>query len=300
MKIFNSISLNYEKLSNIVKSAIWMGATLVSFSLIAVAVREVSNDIGIPEILFYRSSIGLFIIIIYLVITDLYVIKTKNFKLHLTRNIFHFLGQYAWIYGITMLTLSEVFALEFTVPIWTALIAVFFLNEKLTLTRILAIILGFIGIIIILKPSSCILNLASIVVISGAITYSISNVVTKEIIKNDSIISIIFYMTLTQMILAFIIIEGEPKLHSMTTFITLIIIGVVSILAHYCTSKALYYSDTVVVIPMGYLRLPIIMIVGFTLYDEIVDIVFMLGVCIMLIGILINILVEHKTQSNKQ
>jgi len=110
-----------------IKAATWMIGTLMSFCLMAVSVRELGSDIDTFQVLFFRSAIGLIVISTIIIGTrNTRLFYTGRIGLHSIRNTFHFAGQYGWFVGIGLLPLAEVFALEFTVPLWTALIASFF------------------------------------------------------------------------------------------------------------------------------------------------------------------------------
>ncbi|WP_341844130.1 DMT family transporter [Photobacterium angustum] len=134
-------------------SILWMMGALCSFCLIAIGARELSGDITTAQLMALRSIIGLGIIsAIILYYRDTRLFKTQRLRLHVFRNVFHFAGQYGWLLGLTLLPLAEVFAIEFTVPIWTAIIATLFLNERFTSKRLFSLMLGFIGVVIIVQP----------------------------------------------------------------------------------------------------------------------------------------------------
>ncbi len=102
-------------------TVLWMMGTLASFSFMAIAARELSGTIDTFQILFFRSLLGLIIIsLLIFAKKDLSLLSTKRLKQHFARNITHFGGQYGWFLGLSLLPLATVFALEFTVPLWTA------------------------------------------------------------------------------------------------------------------------------------------------------------------------------------
>jgi drug/metabolite transporter (DMT)-like permease len=178
----------------------WMSGTLLSFSLMAICARELSEEIVTSQILFFRSAIGLVcIFIILLVSKERIKIQTNRLGLHTLRNIFHFAGQYGWFLGIGLLPLAEVFALEFTVPIWTLIVASLTLGEKITARKITAIMLGTLGVVVILQPGFAIIDTASSIVLASAICYAVSHTATKSLSSSDSAISILFYMCLVQL-----------------------------------------------------------------------------------------------------
>ena len=112
-------------------ASLWMIGALVSISGMAIAGRELSSELNAFQMSFARSSICLFIISLVLIFTGYKKVKTTQTKLHLLRNTIHFGGQTGWLYGVAFLPLADVFAIEFTAPIWTALLAILFLKERL-------------------------------------------------------------------------------------------------------------------------------------------------------------------------
>ncbi len=115
----------------------------------AVGARELSGEIHTSQVMLFRSALGLLVISFILLVTKNYSgFSSKRLGLHGLRNTFHFAGQYGWLLGITVLPLAEVFALEFTVPLWTAIIAWLFLGEAITMRKLAAIGLGLVGVLV--------------------------------------------------------------------------------------------------------------------------------------------------------
>ena len=114
--------------------------TLLSFTFMAIAIRELhSAEIHTFEMLAIRSLVGLVIVLCVAWRFGWHLIKTYQLKLQIGRNIVHFGGQSTWIFGLSLLPLAEVFAIEFTIPIWVALLAVLFLGERITKGRLIAV-----------------------------------------------------------------------------------------------------------------------------------------------------------------
>jgi drug/metabolite transporter (DMT)-like permease len=107
---------------HLVKAIAWMGGALLSFTAMAISVRELSSGMHAFEMLFIRSAIGVVILTVVLWATGWKTLRTKRMVGHLFRNAVHFTGQVLWIFGITLLPLATVFAIEFTTPIWGRLI----------------------------------------------------------------------------------------------------------------------------------------------------------------------------------
>jgi len=280
-----------------IKASYWMLATLLSFSLMAVAVKELTATLGTSEIIFFRSLVSLIILTPIVAFVGIRKVFSTNIRKHLIRNIAHFFGQYGWIYGIAFIPLADVFALEFTVPIWTAIIAAVLLKEHLTKARMYAIVFGMVGVIVILRPGIEIIDFASVVVLAGAICYGLSHTLTKSLVQHESPLSIIFYMALFQLPMGFVLSLDSWIMPSGMMWLWIILIGITALSAHYCMAKAMTFADAMVVVPMDFLRLPLIMLVGLVIYHEGIDWLVLAGATIMLMGNIINLKYEQKIRS---
>jgi drug/metabolite transporter (DMT)-like permease len=289
--------MNQTNTSNLTIAIYWMLLTLLSFALMAVAVKELSGQISTAEILFFRSVFALIIIAPFIYHGGVRQLKTKQISKHLSRSLFHFAGQYGWVYGIAFIPLAEVFALEFTVPIWTAIIAMIFLKEKATLTRIISISLGVVGVLIILQPTSKIIHPAALFVLFSAIGYAIAHNYIKSLSRDNTALTIVFYMAAFQLPIGAIASFSHWVMPQGIMWLWLFIIGLTSIVGHFCLAKAMTKADAMVVVPIDFLRLPLIMIVGVVLYNENIEWYVFLGAIIMLIGNIVNIKFEPKKVS---
>lgn len=271
------------------RAALWMLGALVSFCLMAIGARELSGSVNTFQIMFFRSAIGLVVVVgMLLIAKKKTLLKTDRPGLHLTRNIFHFMGQYGWFLGIGLLPLAEVFALEFTVPLWTAIMASVFLGEKLSAFRILAVILGMTGVAIIVKPGSEIFDEASLIVLGAAVGFAIAHTATKSLSLTDHPMTILFYMCLIQLPMGLGLSLTGWQVPGMEQWFWIVVIGLTALSAHFCTTMAMKWADATVVVTLDFLRLPVIAVAGVLLYQEQFEISLILGGLIMLFGNLLN------------
>lgn len=271
-----------------------MVGALLSFMMMAIGGRELAGQLTTFQILFFRSLIGLLVISAVLWRTGWHHVKTEKLGLHLLRNIAHYGGQYGWFYGLGFIPLAEVFAIEFTLPVWVAILAVVILGEKLTRPRVIAIVFGLIGLLIILRPGMQVVQTAALAVLAAAVGYALSHVLTKKITNTDTALSVVFYMTLIQLPFGLI-----PSLFTWQTpqgemWVWLVVVGVGALTAHYCMSQALKLADATVVVPMDFLRLPLIALVGVIFYSEALDWLVLVGGAVMLAGNWWNIWAEQR------
>ncbi len=284
-----------NKPHNVIIATLWMAGTLFSFMAMAIGGRELSGHLSTFQILFFRSLVGLGIISILLLFSGIKQLLTRHFIWHLIRNIAHFGGQFGWFYGIATISLAKVFAIEFTLPIWTAILAAVILKERLTGPRITAVLFGITGMLVILRPGMGVMNTASLAVLAGAVCYGLSHTLTKKIAAHDTPVTILFYMTLIQLPIGFGFSLYNWVTPGMALWPWLLLVGITALTGHYCMAKALAIAPATVVVPMDFLRLPLIALVGYLFYNESLDLFVLIGAFIMLFGNLVNIRAEHKT-----
>jgi len=168
------------------RGALWMGGTVLSFAAMAVAVRELQRHLGPFEILFLRSVVMLLIVAAMVPRAGTVALRTQRPGTHVSRNLLHFAGQYCWVYAIGALTLATVFAIEFTMPVWVALLAAVFLGEHLRAHRLVQLACGLAGVLIILRPGADTFHPAALVMILGSFCYAGTMVFTKGLSATDT------------------------------------------------------------------------------------------------------------------
>jgi drug/metabolite transporter (DMT)-like permease len=287
----------FNSFSTTIQAAIWMTGTIVSFSAMAVSGREISFELDTFEIMMYRSIIGLIIVLLLAKLFKTHrEISTQNLSLHFYRNLSHFTGQNLWFYALTLIPFAQLFAFEFSVPLWVMLAAPFLLGERLTNIRIISILVGFIGILIVTRPWLAGLAPGIIPAALCAIGFACSVIFTKQLTQKVSITCILFWLTSMQLLMAIICAgyDGDISLPSSSNFIWIIIIGIGGLLAHFCITKALQLAPATVVTPIDFCRLPVIAAIGYVFYNEALDIFIIGGAIIIFIANYINIWSETK------
>ncbi|HIG09780.1 MAG TPA: DMT family transporter [Alphaproteobacteria bacterium] len=277
---------------------IWMLGFILNITITAICIRELSFKYSSFEIQNFRNIFSIIIILIFFKAKNNVHLTTFQLKNNFIRNIFHFIGQSAWTWGLTVLPLAVVFSLEFTMPIWAAIIAIIIFKEKITLNKILFLILGLLGTWIILLPDTKYIGIYNIIVLFSAITYAIAHNFTKKLTGTDSIISILFYMAIIQLpfslIGSFIVDDLHYKIAKEMPLI--ILLTITSLLAHYCLSSALKNSEASVVLPIDYIRLPLIIFIGWYYYDEIISSNVFIGSVFIIFGVIVFLNKDFKNK----
>ena len=278
-------------------AALWMIGAMISFSLMAISGRELAPELNTFEIMFFRSLIGLVIVLVIgFFIGTLRQIKTDRIGLHLLRNTAHFTGQNLWFLAVAFIPFSQLFALEFSTPLWVALLAPIFLGEALTRRRLLSVGIGFSGVLIVARPDLSQLDPAISAAMACAICFACSLMATKKLTIDQSITCILFWLTLMQlgMGLVAVVLTGGVSVPQGFDYIWVITVGICGLTAHFCITKALALAPAIVVIPLDFLRLPLISLIGFLAYDEAFEWTVLFGAMLIFAAVFVNLQAEHQ------
>lgn len=285
------------------RAAVWMLGAIVSFTSMAIAGRALAATHDTFEIMTYRSLIGFIIVLaVGRWAGTLHQITPRKLWLHGIRNACHFTGQNLWFFAITAAPLAQVFALEFTAPIWATLLAPFFLKERLTRLRALTALLGFIGVLIVARPGAGIaLSPGLIAAGLAAIGFAGTAIATRMLTRTESITCILFFLTSIQAVFGLVTagMDGDIALPTATSLPWLALVGCAGLLAHFCMTKALSRAPASVVMPIDFARLPIIALVGMMLYAEPLQWAVLIGAAIIFGANYVNIRSETRNSARR-
>ena len=213
---------------------------------------------------------------------------------HIQRNIVHFFGQNLWFYGVAVIPLSQLVALEFTNPIWVALFAPLMLGEVLTRARILAAAIGFAGVLIVAQPGYAPVEWGHLAGLGAAIGFALNTIFTKRIMRHDTVLCVLFWMTLSQAAMALVLsLPGGIPIPSTPLWKWIAVVGVCGLTAHYCLTSALGAAPATLVAPMEFIRLPTVAIVGMVVYHEPLLTSVFIGAAVILAGNLLSVHAER-------
>lgn len=278
-------------------AALWMTGAVASFSLMAIGGREVIGNLDTFELMFCRSIIGLVLVVAFGLVTGRMAgVRTQRIGLHAVRNVFHFAAQNLWFYSVAFIPFAQLFAIEFTTPIWIALLAPLLLGEMLTVWRVIAAVLGFTGILIIAQPGTSELSLGHLTAAMATIGFVGSIMITKALSRTEKTWTILFWLTVTQSIYGaiFVFWDGSITLPAGTDIIWVGLVGICGLTAHLCLTTALSLAPASVVAPMDFARLPLIALVGWLAYAEAINAAVIIGAALILSGNILNLRAETR------
>ena len=238
-----------------------MTGALLSFCAMAVSVRVLAGTLSVMEILALRAGLGLAVTATLAAMrADLRAtINSRHLPLHLVRNAVHVGSSFLWAMSLLLIPLAMTFALEFTTPAWTLLIAAPVLGERFTASRVGAVVFGLLGVLVILRPGLAAFQPGALLVLMAAFGFAITLVATKKLTRTDSPFAIIFWMMLIQLPLA--LIASDPLFVmrlNQAQIPAVVAIGISGLASHYCLTRAFRVGDAGVVVPLDFMRIPLI------------------------------------------
>jgi len=267
-----------------------MAGWLALMLIVAVAGRETTRELNVFQIMEVRSALGLLMLYPLIHLNGgLAAMRTSRPLQHIARNLIHYAAQLGWFFALTLIPLGQVVAIEFTMPIWTALLAASFLGERMNLAKILAIALGLFGVAIIVRPGTSGVDPGQLIALGAAVGFGTSIAMMKSLTRTETTLRIIFWMIVIQGTAGFF-----PALHvwqwpSAWVWSWLVVIAFCGTFSHYCMARAMLYADATVVVPMDFLRVPLTAAAGWLLYAERLDAFTVLGAALILTGNLLNL-----------
>jgi len=272
------------------KAAAWMSGWLTAMVVMAVAGREATNSLHVFQIMEMRSLLGL--VLLYPLIRaqgGFAAMRTGRPGLHVARNAFHYAAQFCWFLALTMIPIAQVVAIEFTMPIWTALLAVAFLGERLGAARIIAVALGLVGVAVIVRPGLEHVDPGQLIALAAAAGFAVSIILVKSLTATESVVAIIFWMLVVQSLIGIVPAALVWRAPTAQVWPWIGVIALCGTYSHYCMTQALRHADAMMIVPMDFLRVPLTAVAGWLVYDERIDLFTVAGAGLILVANLLNL-----------
>jgi drug/metabolite transporter (DMT)-like permease len=264
----------------------WLSAMVV----MAIAGREATRELAVFQIMEMRSVIGL--ALLYPLVHrsgGLTAMKTHRLAHHIGRNTVHYAAQFGWFVALTLIPLAQLVSIEFTMPMWTAALAVGVLGERMSVWKSMAVALGLVGVAIIVRPKAGAVEPGQLIALAAAVGFSVSVIMVKALTRTESTVAIIFWMLVVQAVLGLVPALQVWRWPSGQAWPWIVVISICGTFSHYCMARAMLYADATVVVPMDFLRVPLTALAGWLLYAEGMDGITVLGAALILFGNLLNL-----------
>ena len=271
-------------------ATLWMLGWLAAMVLLAVAAREGGKQLHVFQIMEVRSILGIVLFVPMVAAAGgLRSMRTRHFGVHVARNAVHYAAQFLWFLAITMIPIAEVVAIEFTAPVWVALLAVAALGERMTAARVAAVALGVVGVVIIVRPGLDHVEVGQVVALVAAIGFAGSIILVKSLTRTESVLSIIFWMLIIQSVIGAIPAAMTWQTPPMAVWPWLAVIAVCGTYSHFCMAHALRHAEATTVVPLDFLRVPLTALAAWLVFSERFDTFIVIGAAVILGGNLLNL-----------
>ena len=272
------------------KASLWMTGWLSLMVIIAVAGREALRELSVFQVMELRSLIGMLMLwpLVHAA-GGLSAMHTGRLGQHVLRNAVHYAAQYGWMAALLLIPLAQVVAIEFTMPIWAAALAVVFLGERLNTAKLLTIALGLAGVWVIVRPATTAMHPGQLIALAAAVGFAVSVVLVKSLTRTDAAVVLSFWMLVVQSLIGLVPALLFWRWPSATVWGWVVVVAFCGTYSHYCFARAMQHAPATVVVPMDFLRLPLSAAAGWAVYDEHVDGYTVVGVLLILAANLLNL-----------
>ncbi len=264
-------------LSPSLQGALWMSAGAVFFSMMINLVRYLTDHFDPLQVVFFRNVFGLLAVTPWIYRQGAGALRTQRFPLHLGRALIGIAAMVLWFFTLSMMPLAEATALSFTAPIFTSILAVLFLGEVMLRHRLVAIGLGFLGTLIIIRPGLAVINPVALMAIVTALVWSSGTVLMKYMSRTETTSATVIYLPLLLTPLSLIPAVMVWQWPTAELWLMAFLFGAVGSAGHLCLTRALTVADATSVVPFDYLRLPFVAVIAYVAFGEIADLWVWLG-----------------------
>ena len=246
-------------------------SSTLSAAVMGASVKYLSNDLNPFIICFYRCLLGLLIVFPFVIKNKFQALKSKNIKLQFSRSMINVISMICWFSALGIMQLEKATALGFTTPLFTTILAVILLNEVIRFHRTAALIMGFLGILVIVQPGYVPIEYGTLLMLIASLSFSFVLIFVKRLSSIDSNLTIIFYHLLFMTPVLFFISLFFWESINFKQLLVFIIMGTAGLLSHWCMNQSLKMSEATFVMPLQFTKLIWASLIGIFLFSEMPD-----------------------------
>ena len=255
-----------------------------SLSAMHTIVRFLSPSIHPFELAFFRSLFGFIVILPLLLRGGIDSVRTHQPRLQMLRGVVSIAAMMSWFYGLSMVPLAEATALSFTNVIFGSLAAIIFLREKMTMARGIAVFIGFVGVLVILRPGFVQMDIGVVCVLFSALCWGCSVVIVKQLGRTDAAVSIVAWVGIQLSILSLPFALSVWVWPTMEEWLWLSLLGTLATIGHLCMVQGLKLTDAMTIFPLDFTRLIWASLFGLFIFSEWPDVWTFVGAGIIVIS----------------
>jgi len=264
----------------------------------SVLIKLAQQDTNVFTAAFLRFFFGMLVLSPIFIKTKLSVFKTTHLKTHFLRVVINYPSMLLFFYAINFVSIEKANSLTFVVPFIATILAVIFLKEKIYFYRIFALILGFIGMLIVIRPGMIEVSFGVYMILISSFLWAIMIIITKRLSRDDSALTILSYQYLLMFIISFMVAIFNWQSPSIETIFYLFLAGFSGTIFHLTLYQAYKLADVSLVQPYSFLVLVFASIMGYFVFGEIPDIYTWIGTGVIFIGVVIISIREMQINKN--
>jgi len=270
---------------NVLRGALLMAGAAAGYAILHGSVRYLSAEIHPFEITFFRNLFGFIVLLPWFAIHGLKPLRTQRIGLHLLRATSNVVAMMMFFMALSMTPLVQVQALGFTAPLFATVLAIFILGERVRLRRWVALIAGFVGALIIIRPGLQPLDTGSLLTLGSAAVWAFTLITIKILSRTDSAVTITAYMVLLMSPLSLL-----PALYYWTwpdgeAWFWLVVCGVAGTAAQLLMAQSFRVAEATVVLPIDFTKIVWGALIGYLAFGEVVDVWTWIGAAVIFSGI---------------
>ncbi|MEZ8267391.1 DMT family transporter [Vibrio cyclitrophicus] len=263
------------------------------FTIVGVFVRQLSTDYDTFQILFFRQLIFMLLLLPAIRKNIGVLLKPNKISLHLLRILGAFTALYFGFISVSNIPFSDATALGFLQVLFVALIAHFVLVEQITSSRIFTIVVGFIGVMTVVRPTFASHNLYVLSGVIAALGASVAVVCVRKVAQSEPKITLMAYQALAIGLMTLIPTLYLWRTPTVEDFMLLLLVGIISSFAQYVGISAYKWVQANIIVNVEYVKIIYSLIIGLVVFSEIPDLWSMIGALIILISALIPLIWSH-------
>ena len=286
----------WHRQTPVLRGIVLMCLSTVAFSIMHGLVRFVSEVLPPFQIAFFRNIFGLAFLLPLLMRSRFSILRTKRIGLHALRGIINIIAMLMFFTALSISPIAKVTALSFTAPIFMAILAVFVLRERFRIYRWLAILSGFIGMLIILRPGLVAIDTGALLVTASAGLWAIALLLIKILSRTEASLTIVAYMGIFLGVFSIFPALWVWQPFGMQTLFWLALIGLFGTIAQMSLSQSLKETDPTALMPFDFLKLVWTALIGAWFFSEIPDVYTLIGAAVIFASGFFIALREQKAQ----
>jgi drug/metabolite transporter (DMT)-like permease len=291
MRVPRAQLARWQALPPTLRGILWAALAGILFSILNVLMRDVTLDVHPFVVCFWRYLFGTLALLPVIMNSGVGVLRVAKPGNHLIRSLVHTGGLGLWFYALPLIPIAETTALGFTTPLFITLGAIFLLQEQVGLRRLVAVGIGFVGMLIILRPGFAELSHGSILMLISAPLFAGSNLLAKLVARDDSITAIVTWQSLLISLFCLPAAILVWELPSLTQFLWLILGGALGTAGHLALSQSYKVADITAVQPIGFLTLVWATLLGYAIFGDKPDLWTWIGAAVIFAA---NTYISHR------